>query len=381
MEEGGRNYRVPCQFSVIEGVQYFVRMGMDENPVKGRGASAQPVNRLLRTSREVVEWEGIDEPLELGGPTRYLVEEPRTIVNRVNSPDLPFVYSMNPYQGCEHGCAYCYARPTHEYWGYSAGLDFEQVILVKRNAPELLEQQLRNRRWEVAPISISGATDPYQPAERRERLTRRLLEVALAFKQPVSIITKNALVLRDADLLEELAAQGLATVAFSITTLDEQLRRVLEPRTSTAVNRLRAIRELRRAGVPVMAMMAPIIPALNQHEIPAVLEAAAEAGALTASYTVLRTNGAVAQVFEGWLRSHFPDRAEKILAQTRQLHGGAVQDTLPGRRMRGEGPLAKNINTLFTVLRNRHFPRSVMPALRLDLFKPPPYGQLRLFDG
>jgi DNA repair photolyase len=358
---------------------YIVRMATDGNPVKGRGSGVQPANRFLRGSQGIVHWEGIDEPMEVSRPTRYLIEEPRTIVNRVNSPDLPFVYSMNPYQGCEHGCAYCYARPTHEYWGYSAGLDFEQVILVKRNAPELLERQLRHRKWEVAPISISGATDPYQPIERKERITRNLLEVALAFKQPVAVITKNALVLRDADLLGQLAALGLAQVAISLTTLDEDLRRVLEPRTSTGSNRLHAIRELTGAGVPVMAMVAPIIPALNEHELPALLEAAAAAGALNAGYTVLRANGAVAQVFEAWLRMHFPERAEKILAQTRELHGGQVNDGRAGRRMRGEGVFAQNINRLFNVLRRRHFPEAATPALRCDLFKPPPKGQLGLF--
>jgi len=356
-------------------------MALDGNPVKGRGSGVQPANRFLRAEQGIVHWEGIDEPLEDARPTRYLIEEPRTIVNRVNSPDLPFVYSMNPYQGCEHGCAYCYARPTHEYWGYSAGLDFEQVILVKRNAPELLERQLRHRKWEAAPISISGGTDPYQPIERKERITRSLLEVALAFRQPVSVITKNALVLRDADLLGELAALGLAQVAISLTTLDEELRRVLEPRTSTAANRLRTIRSLTDAGVPVMVMVAPIIPALNEHELPDLLEAAAAAGALTAGYTVLRANGAVAQVFETWLRAHFPDRARKILAQTSALHGGQISDHLAGRRMRGEGAFAQNVNRLFTVLRNRHFPHAAAPALRCDLFRPPPQGQLGLFDG
>ncbi|MBK6342244.1 MAG: PA0069 family radical SAM protein [Flavobacteriales bacterium] len=348
--------------------------------VKGRGAADQPANRFLSSSYGIVHPEGIDEPLEDARPTRYLLEEPRTIVNRVNSPDLPFVYSLNPYQGCEHGCAYCYARPTHEYWGYSAGLDFEQVILVKRNAPDLLRMQLMNARWVVHPISISGATDPYQPIERAERLTRQLLEVAMEFKQPVSLITKNALVLRDADLLAELAAQGLASVAISITTLNEGLRRVMEPRTSTAAHRLRAIAELRAAGVPVMAMLAPIIPALNEPEIPALIKAAASAGALTASYTVLRTNGAVQKVFESWLRLHFPDRADKVLAQTRELHSGSVSDSVTGRRMRGEGAHATSINRVFSVLRLRHFSDSGMPALRCDLFQRPPQGQLGLFD-
>lgn len=361
--------------------RYIVRMAFDGKSVKGRGAAGQPANRFLRSNYAVVHPEGIDEPLEPVRPTRYLIEEPRTIVNPVNSPDLPFVYSLNPYQGCEHGCAYCYARPTHEYWGYSAGLDFEQVILVKRNAPGLLRKQLMSPRWKVQPISISGATDPYQPIERKELLTRQVLGVALEFKQPVALITKNALVLRDIDLLSQLAALGLVVVAISITSLNEDLRRVLEPRTSTAANRLRAIAELRAAGVPVVAMVAPIIPALNDHEVPAIMKAAAEAGAQTMSYTVLRTNGTVQTVFEEWLRAHFPDRAEKVLAQTRALHGGSVTDSRAGRRMRGEGPFAENINRLVTVMKRRYFKGPGLPALRCDLFSLPAQGQLNLFGG
>lgn len=356
-------------------------MGIDGKSVKGRGASDQPANRFLRSSYGIVHPEGIDEPLDNARPTRFLNEEPRSIINRVNSPDLPFVYSLNPYQGCEHGCSYCYARPTHEYWGYSAGLDFEQVILVKRNAPDLLRKQLMSPRWEVQPISISGATDPYQPVEREERLTRQLLEVALEFRQPVSVITKNALVLRDLDVLTEMASLGLASVAISITTLNEALRRKMEPRTSTAQNRLLAVARLHEAGIPVMIMMAPIIPALTEHEVPAVLGAAADAGALTASYTVLRTNGSVKPVFEAWLRAHFPDRADKVLAQTRHLHGGQSSDSQVGRRMRGEGAYARNINRLFNVLRTRLFNGRTWPMLRTDLFCRPPTGQLELFGG
>lgn len=340
----------------------------------------QVLNRFLSRSHGIVHWEGIDEPLEEARATRYLVEHPRTIVNRVESPDLPFVHSLNPYQGCEHGCAYCYARPTHEYWGYSAGLDFEQVIIVKRNAPELLEKQLRNPRWTVEPISISGATDPYQPIERKERLTRQLLEVALAFKQPVSVITKNALVLRDLDLLVELAGHGLAIVAISVTTLKEELRRVLEPRTSSTANRLRAIRVLRDAGVPVMAMVAPIIPALNESEVPDLLRATAEAGAITASYTVLRTNGAVEPVFTAWLQEHFPDRAARVMEHVKAMHGGRMSDSAYGRRMRGSGVHADHIARMFKVMRRRCFGESRLPELRCDLFKPPPQGQLGLFD-
>lgn len=355
-------------------------MAHDGKSVKGRGALGQVANRFSSRRYTVEHPEAIDEPEEEAGKTRYLIEHPKRIVNRVDSPDLPFVHSLNPYQGCEHGCAYCYARPTHEYWGYSAGLDFEQVIIVKRNAPDLLRQQLRSRKWEPAPISISGATDPYQPIERTERLTRQLLEVALEFQQPVSVITKNALILRDLDLLSGLASKGLAMAAISITTLDEELRRVMEPRTSTAARRLDAIAALSDAGVPVMVMMAPVIPALNEHEVPALLAASAEAGALTASYTMLRTNGAVEPIFSGWLRQHFPDRAERVLEQVRAAHGGSLSDSLIGRRMRGSGGHADHIARLFRVMKRRHFGERRLPPLRSDLFRVPPQGQLGLFD-
>lgn len=355
-------------------------MANDGKSVKGRGAAEQVANRFSARRYVAEHPEAIDEPLEEAGRTRYLIEHPKSIVNRVSSPDLPFVHSLNPYQGCEHGCSYCYARPTHEYWGYSAGLDFEQVIIVKRNAPELLREQLRKRDWKPAPISISGATDPYQPIERSERLTRQLLEVALEFHQPVSVITKNALILRDIDLLGQLAAKGLAMVAISITTLDEALRRVMEPRTSTAERRLGAIASLSEAGVPAMVMMAPIIPALNEHEVPVILSAAADAGALSASYTMLRTNGAVEPVFTAWLRQHFPDRAERVLEQVRAAHGGSMSDSLTGRRMRGAGVHADHIARLFRVMRTLYFKGRRLPELRSDLFRVPPEGQLGLFD-
>lgn len=354
-------------------------MSIDGKPVKGRGAAEQVPNRFRKYTYGIEHWEAIDEPMDDARPTRYLVEHPKTIVNQVTSPDLPFVNSLNPYQGCEHGCAYCYARPTHEYWGYSAGLDFEQVIIVKRNAPELLERTLRHPKWTVEPISISGATDPYQPVERKEEITRKLLQVALEFNQPVSIITKNALVLRDIDILQELAAKGLTAVAISLTTLNEELRRVMEPRTSTGANRLGAIAALRAAGIPVMVMVAPIIPALNETEVPALLKASAEAGAISASYTLLRTNGSVQVVFEQWLRDHYPDRAPRIIAQTKASHGGRMNDSLMGRRMRGEGAYAENISRMFKIMRRRYFGDRSMPALDRSLFKPPPQGQLDLF--
>lgn len=354
-------------------------MPIDGKTVKGRGANMAVANRFLQHSYGIVHWEAIDEVDDTVAPTVYRVEIPKTIVNPVNSPDLGFRWSMNPYQGCEHGCAYCYARPTHEYWGYGAGLDFERIIIVKQNAPQLLEQKLRSRSWQPEPIMISGATDPYQPVERKEGITRKLLGVMLRFRNPVSVITKNALVLRDLDLLSELASMRLAAVAMSITTLDEDLRRVMEPRTSSAVNRLKAVETLAKAGVPVHVMVAPIIPALNDKDIPTILKSAADAGALNAAYTLVRTNGAVKPVFEGWLRAHFPDRADKVLAQIRDAHGGSVEDTRPGLRMKGEGHIAHGINRLFAVMKQRYFSGRVFPDHDRSLFRVPPQGQLDLF--
>jgi len=354
-------------------------MPIDDNPIKGRGSSLQAPNRFLRLSYGVVHAEGVDEVEEEVHPTRFIATEAKSILNKITSPDLSFPWTLNAYQGCEHGCSYCYARPTHEYWGYSAGLDFERVVLVKRNAPELFEKALRHPRWKGEPINMSGVTDPYQPRERVEQITRRLLVIALDYKQPITLITKNALILRDLDLLTALAEQRLVQVAISFTTMNEPLRRVLEPRTSTGAERLRTMEQLALAKVPVMAMIAPIIPTLNEPEIPDLLERAASAGALGASYTVLRTNGAVQPIFEAWLQHHFPDRAEKIMAQTRALHGGKPNDNMHGRRMRGEGAFAQNISRLFRVLRKRHFDGRHMPPLDSSSFKPPSRGQLDLF--
>lgn len=355
-------------------------MSTDGKAIKGRGAAEQVANRFLKQSYGVVHWEGVDALEHEEQPsTRFVCDDAKSIVNKVSSPDIPMNWSMNPYQGCEHGCAYCYARPTHEYWGYSAGLDFERVIIVKRNAPALLRATLMAKKWVPEPIMLSGNTDCYQPVERKERLTRQLLEVLLEFKQPVGIITKNALVLRDLDLLTELAKQGLVSVAISLTTLNEDLRRVLEPRTSTGQQRVRTIAELTRAGVPTMAMIAPIIPALNEPEIPQLLEAAADAGARAASYSVVRTNGAVKPVFEQWLHTHFPERAAKVLAQIGAMHGGAVSDSAFGRRMKGEGEFASTVRQVFRVVQRKAFAGRSMPAMRTDLFQRPPQGQLDLF--
>ena len=360
-------------------IAYFIGMLNDGKPVKGRGAVEQVPNRFLRTHYGVAHWEGIDEVEEEVQQTKYLVEHPRTIINHVASPDLSFSWSLNPYQGCEHGCSYCYARPTHEYWGYSAGLDFERVIIMKRNAPELFEKALRHPKWSGEVVMVSGNTDCYQPIERKEQLTRQILLVAKRYQQAIGMITKNALILRDIDILQEMAKKDLVSVAISLTTLNEDLRRVLEPRTSTGRNRLRTIETLSKAGIPVTAMIAPIIPALNEPEVPTLLKAAADAGARSAGYTILRTNGAVKEVFRKWVEEHFPDRAAKIVAQASHLHGGKMNDSTWGRRMKGSGAYAENIERIIKIMRSRYFAGRTDPDLDTSRFRRPPEAQLDLF--
>src|SRR5690606_27322940 len=252
------------------------------------------------------------------------------------SPDVGMFYSMNPYQGCEHGCIYCYARNTHEYYGYSAGLDFERKIMVKKNAPELLRKFLLRPGWKCVPIGLSGNTDCYQPAERRYGLTRKLLEVCLEFNQPVGLITKNAGMMRDRDILSRLAERNLVSVIVTVTSLNEELRRVMEPRTTTAQQRLRLIREGTAAGIRMGVMVGPVIPGLNDHELHDILKAASEAGAVFSAYTFVRLNGAVGLLFHDWLHRHFPDRAEKVWNLISSGHGGKVNDSRWGTRMRGE---------------------------------------------
>lgn len=256
-------------------------------------------------------------------------------------------YSMNPYQGCEHGCSYCYARNAHEYWRYSAGIDFEQKIIVKKNAPQLLEKFLLQPQWQCMPISLSGNTDCYQPAEQKFRITRQLLEICYHFKQPVSIITKNAFILKDADILVPMAQEGLAAVLMTITSFEEDLRRVMEPRTTTAKQRLMAIEALSAMGVPTGVMVGPMISGLNDHEMKRILEAASDAGATSAVYTFVRLNGSVKLVFHEWLHTHFPERATKVWQLIEQGHGGKVNDSRFGTRMRGEGPIADIIRQQF----------------------------------
>jgi len=260
-----------------------------------------------------------------------------------------FETSLNPYRGCEHGCIYCYARPTHEYLGFSAGLDFESKIMVKMNAPELLRAELESPRWQPQTLVLSGVTDPYQPVERKLRITRGCLEVLATFRNPVAIITKNRLVTRDVDFLSDLAKRNAVAVNISVTSLDPNLQRVLEPRTSTPQARLEAIRQLRSAGIPTGVMVAPIIPGLTDHEVPRILDACAKAGAQFAGYTVVRLPWAVAPLFEHWLEEHFPERKEKVLGRIRALRGDRLNNSKWHTRMTGEGIFAEQIASLFKV--------------------------------
>jgi len=318
-----------------------------EKYFKGRGAQLNPNNRFFKNDYAKEHEEGIDDWEDPDQKTSFIFGESKSIVNKVTSPDVGMAYSLNPYQGCEHGCTYCYARNAHEYWGFSAGLDFERKIIVKKDAPRLFRKFLERRGWDASTISLSGNTDCYQPAERQFRITRELLEIALEYRQPIGMITKNALVLRDLDLLSEMAKLNLCMVYISINSLNEQLRLKMEPRTATAKQRLKVVEALSSAGIPTGVMVAPLVPGLSDHEIPAVLKAVSNAGAISAGYTVVRLNGAIAGIFEDWLRKNFPDRFEKVWHAIQSCHHGNVNDSRFGERMRGDGNIAQLIRDSF----------------------------------
>ena len=335
-------------------------------PIHGRGASSNPPNRFERLTVEHDEWADPDDPLP---PTQLYGDSTREILSTNDSPDVPMDVGINPYRGCEHACVYCYARPYHEYLGLSAGLDFETRIMVKRDAPELLRRRLSSPRWKPTPIMLSGATDPYQPVERRLRVTRGVLEVFAEFRNPVGVITKSHLVTRDLDLLADLAAHSAAGVVLSITTLRNELQRVMEPRTSVPARRLEAVRALARAGIPVGVNVAPVIPGLTDHEMPAILESASEAGASFASYILVRLPHAVAPLFETWLEQHFPERKNKVLSRLRDLHGGRLHDSTWGRRKRGRGVFAEQIERLFSLARRKAGLEGSMVSLSVSAFR------------
>jgi DNA repair photolyase len=353
-------------------------MPEDAVPLRGRGSAANPPNRF-----ELIAYERDPDsnPFEEPAPaTLFFRDTSRSILVTNQSPDVGFEFSINPYRGCEHGCAYCYARPTHEYLGFSAGLDFETRIMVKEDAPELLRRELSARRWQPQVVALSGVTDPYQPIERHLRLTRRCLEVLAEFRNPVAIVTKSHLVCRDTDLLSELARHEAAAVFLSITTLDADLGGVLEPRATRPAGRLAALQALARAGVPVGVMAAPMIPGLNDHELPSILEAAARAGARSAGFTMLRLPGAVEPLFTQWLERHAPAKKEKVLGRLRSVRGGRLNDPRFGVRMRGEGVLADQIAALFRLTCRRLGLNGRRLELSAASFRRPQGTQRQLFE-
>jgi DNA repair photolyase len=345
---------------------------------RGRGSGSNSTGRFESVNLEL---DPIDpQDVENTSPlrTQFFKDTSRSIVTKNTSPDIGFTYSMNFYRGCEHGCAYCYARPTHEYLGMSAGLDFETKIFVKENAPELLREELMSSSWQPDVIHIAGITDCYQPAERKFQLTRRVLQVLAEFRNPVSLITKNALITRDIDILQELAANDLVIAYLSVTSLDTELARDLEPRTSTPSARLNAVEQLAKAGIPVGVNVAPVIPGLTDHEMPKILKAAKDAGADFAGYTALRLPYSVSAIFEEWLENHRPLAKAKVLHQIREMRGGKLNDPEFGSRMRGTGPKAKNMNTMFKLFTKQLGLNQREHALRTDLFQRPG-DQLSLF--
>jgi DNA repair photolyase len=337
--------------------------------IKGRGALSNPPGRFDKLTQTLEQDGWYEEEAPNKVETVVMPEPARSIISRNDSPDIGFGQSINPYRGCAHGCIYCYARPTHEWLGFSAGLDFESRIMVKTDAPQLLREALASKKWKPATISISGVTDCYQPVERKLEITRRCLQVLLDFRNPCGIISKSHLVTRDIDVLKQLAALDLVAVYLSVTTLDEEVHRVMEPRAATPKRRLDAIRELSAAGIPVGAMVAPVVPGLTDHEIPSILKAAVEAGALSAGYVPLRLPYGVKDLFDAWLTRHFPDRKSKILSRITDLRGGKLNDPNFGSRMRGEGVWAEQLKTVFEVAKRRAGLDRPMPELSKEHFR------------
>ena len=348
---------------------------------KGRGATLNPESRYLHTTSVPVDdgWSLQQEP-DPAPATEFFPDRTVRLITRNASPDVPFDRSINAYKGCEHGCVYCFARPTHAYLDLSPGLDFETKIFYKTNVRERLIEELSARSYRCRPIAMGTNTDPYQPVEKRLRITRSVLEVAAECRHPVSIVTKNALVLRDSDVLEELASNDLVSVMLSVTTLSNALKVKLEPRTASPSARLRAVADLNRRGVPVGILVAPIIPFINDHEIEAIVERAAAAGAAVAGHTLIRLPLEVEVLFEAWLNEHYPLKAKRVLAAIHDAHGGRAYNSAWGERMRGKGPFADLLAARMASARRRHgLVGQRMPPLRTDLFKPPQGGQLSLW--
>lgn len=345
---------------------------------KGRAAGFNTPNRFEKTHLEPLDIDIAPDEDAASIPTIFYRDSSRSILARNDSPDIPFQYSINPYRGCEHGCIYCYARPSHEYLGFSAGLDFETKIMVKMEAATLLRQVFESKQWVPQMVAFSGNTDCYQPIERQLTLTRACLEVFLQFRNPVGLITKNSLLLRDIDILEEMAAFKIIHVMVSITTLDPELARRMEPRTSSPVNRLKAIERLAKAGVPVGVNAAPIIPGLTDEEIPAILKAAAGHGATSAGYILLRLPGAVEPLFQDWVRREFPERAGKIINRIQDTRQGRMSDARFSTRLKGEGQMAETINRLFTLHAQKHGLSKRWSGLSTEHFRRSGFSQLEM---
>lgn len=376
-------------YELIANVPYLFQIAlMSEQTVDprlrraARGAVSNAQSRFdrLACTYEDDGWEREEDEELLRTEVRE--EQARRLITYNTSPDLPFDRSINPYRGCEHGCIYCFARPTHAYLGLSPGLDFETRLIARPNAPDLLDRELRARAYRVAPIAIGTNTDPYQPIESRLRVMRNCLKVLRDFNHPVAIVTKGTLIERDLDILAPMAAKGLVRVGVSVTTLDPQLSRKMEPRVPSPARRLLTIRRLTEAGVPVRIMTSPIVPALNDHELEALLAAGAEAGADAASWIMLRLPLEVSPLFQEWLQSHYPDRAERVMSHVRVMHGGKAYEAAWGQRMRGSGPYAEMIAARFRTASRRLGLDAPQPALRRDLFALPAQAgdQLSLFS-
>lgn len=347
--------------------------------IRGRGTQSETFSRFHKQQVHYEPGLDPDDPEAMPqAKTRFVPVFPKTILNKVESPDIPMAWSLNPYQGCEHGCVYCYARPSHAYWDLNPGLDFESVILIKQNAVSLLREALHKPGWQAQPVMMAGNTDIYQPAERRFGLTRSLLEEFARFRHPVGLISKNALILRDLDLLADLARDQLVVVNLSLTTLSRDLKSKLEPRTSRPEKVLAAVRALADAGVPVRILFSPVIPSLNDHELMAVAEAARDAGAWDFGYQVVRLNGPLEGIFRTWAETHFPDRAGKVMRQIADLHGGQTQDSRFGVRMRGEGIWAEAIRRQYQIARKKFFPRPPPFSFNTRLFGQHRLGQLKI---
>lgn len=349
----------------------------DKNPIRGRGASDNPANRFegRYTDYDLDEDSG-EKPAQ---ETKLIRDDTKEILSKNDSPDIPFTYGLNPYRGCEHGCIYCYARPTHEFLGFSAGLDFESRIMVKYDAADKLRSKFADKSWKPEPITLSGVTDPYQPVERELEITKSCLEVFAEARNPVGIITKNYLVTRDINLLKELSQYNAVHVTLSVTTLDRDLARVMEPRTSQPYRRLQAIEKLAKKGISVGVNVAPIIPGLTDHECPSILKEARNAGATHASYTIVRLPFGVKDLFQEWLVQHFPDRKEKVLNRIKNMHGGDLNESKFNKRFHGGGEFAEQIRSMFAIQAEKLDLNKQSISLSNSHFRRPEAGQLNFF--